>query len=298
MISKEILDIIIGLPAFNEEKNIASLIIEIQKLGYKVLVCDDYSSDNTGEIAKKLGAIVERHSRNLGYGGSIQTLFTKSRELNADILVTFDADGQHDFNDIPNLIKPIIEKKCNMVIGSRFLGKKSKMPKYREVGIKTLTKLANISDDIDVTDSQSGLRAYDNKAINSIFPSEDAMGVSTEILIKAAQEKLKIIEIPVEISYEGDTSTHNPTVHGLSVLGTTFKLVSIKHPLAFYGIPGFILLAIGMFFTVLTLTSFAETRTIITNQALLAVGSLVIGIVLLMTASILFSIISVVRERR
>jgi len=292
------LDVVVGLPAFNEEKNIASLIIEIQKLGYKVLVCDDYSSDNTGEISKRLGAIVERHSRNLGYGGSIQTLFSKSREIKADILVTFDADGQHDFKDIPSLIQPIIEKKCNMVIGSRFLDKKSKMPKYREVGIKTLTKLANISDDVNVTDSQSGLRAYDAKAINCIFPSEDAMGVSTEILLKASEENLKIIEIPVEISYEGDTSTHHPATHGLSVLGTTFKLVSIKHPLAFYGIPGFILLGIGLFFTVLTLTSFAETRTIITNQALLAVGCIVIGIVLLMTSSILFSIISVVRERR
>jgi glycosyltransferase involved in cell wall biosynthesis len=292
------LEIIIGLPAFNEEKNIASLIIEIQKLGYKVLVCDDHSSDNTGEISKKLGAIVERHSRNLGYGGSIQTLFSKSRELNADILVTFDADGQHNFNDIPSLIQPIIEKKSNLVIGSRFLGKKSKMPKYREVGINTLTKLANISKDVNVSDSQSGLRAYDKQAINSISPSEDTMGVSTEILIKAVQEKLKIIEIPVEVSYEGDTSTHNPAVHGLSVVATTFKLISIKHPLSFYGIPGFILLCIGLMFTVLTLSSFAETRTIITNQALLAVGSLVIGIVLLMTSSILFSIISVVRERR
>ena len=292
------MEIIIGLPAFNEEKNIASLIIEIQKLGYKVLVCDDHSSDNTGEISKKLGAIVERHSRNLGYGGSIQTLFSKSRELNADILVTFDADGQHNFNDIPSLIQPIIEKKSNLVIGSRFLGKKSKMPKYREVGINTLTKLANISKDVNVSDSQSGLRAYDKQAINSISPSEDTMGVSTEILIKAVQEKLKIIEIPVEVSYEGDTSTHNPAVHGLSVVATTFKLISIKHPLSFYGIPGFILLCIGLMFTVLTLSSFAETRTIITNQALLAVGSLVIGIVLLMTSSILFSIISVVRERR
>lgn len=286
------------MPAFNEEKNIAPLIVNIQKLGYNVLICDDASTDETANIAKKLGAVVVQHSKNLGYGGSIRSLFSKARELHCDILVTFDADGQHNFNDIKNLIQPILDDNADIVIGSRFLEKKSKMPKYREVGIKTLTKLANISGNLQVTDSQSGFRAYNKKSIQSISPSEDAMGVSTEILIKAAQEKFRIVEVPVEVSYEGNTSTHNPTVHGLSVVGTTFKMISIKHPLVFYGIPGLFFLALGSIFIALTLASFAETRTIITNQALLAVGSIVVGLVFLMTASILFSILSVVRERR
>jgi glycosyltransferase involved in cell wall biosynthesis len=292
------LEIVVGMPAFNEEKNIAALILNIQKLGYKVLICDDASTDLTGKIAEKLGAIVIKHERNLGYGGSIQSLFSKSRELNADILVTFDADGQHDFNDIPKLISPISENKADFVIGSRFLEQKSSMPKYREIGIKTLTKLANAAIDKDVSDSQSGLRAYNKKSINSIFPSEDAMGVSTEILIKAAQHKLRIIEVPVVVSYEGNTSTHNPAVHGLSVLGTTIKIISIKHPMMFYGIPGSFFLVLGLIFSLLAMSSFASTRTIVTNQALIAIGSTVVGLVLIMTAVMLFSIISVVRERR
>jgi len=216
----------------------------------------------------------------------------------ADVLVTFDADGQHNPNDISKLVQPIIDKNADIVVGSRFLDKKSSMPKYREIGIKTLTKLTNVVTDKNITDSQSGLRAYNKRSINLIFPSEDAMGVSSEILIKASQEKLRTIEVPVTVSYEGDTSTHNPTVHGLSVIGTTIKLVSIKHPMMFYGITGFVFLAIGLGLTVLTLNSFAESRTIMTNQALLAIGTIIIGLVLLVTGVILFSIISVVREKR
>jgi len=286
------------MPAFNEEKNLASLILKIQKLGYKVLICDDASTDLTSEIAEKLGAIVVKHERNLGYGGAIQSLFSKARELDTDILVTFDADGQHDFKDISKLIRPISEDKADLVIGSRFLDQKSSMPKYREIGIKTLTKLANVAIDKAVSDSQSGFRAYNKKSINSIFPSEDAMGVSTEILIKAAQNKLQIVEVSIVVSYEGDTSTHNPAVHGLSVLGTTIKIISIKHPMLFYGLPGFFFLGLGLIFSLLTLSSFANTKTIVTNQALIAIGSTVVGLVLIMTAVILFSIISVVRERR
>jgi len=290
--------IYVGMPAYNEEKNIASIIIKIKKLGYHVIVCNDASVDLTADISKELGAEVVNHNRNLGYGGAIQSIFAKARELDADILVTFDADGQHDSNDIPKLIQPILDNDADLVIGSRFLDAKSDMPKYREMGIKVLTKLTNISSDQDITDSQSGLRSYNKKCLNSIFPTEDAMGISSEILIKASQEKLKIIELPIIVSYDGDTSTHNPAVHGLSVVATTIKIISIKHPMMFYGIPGFVFLVIGLGLSVLALDSFVQTRTILTNQALLAIGSTIIGLVLLVTGIILFSIISVVREKR
>jgi glycosyltransferase involved in cell wall biosynthesis len=290
--------IYVGMPAYNEEKNIASIIIKIKKLGYPVIVCNDASSDLTADISKELGAEVVNHDRNLGYGGAIQSIFVKARALDADILVTFDADGQHNSNDIPKLIQPILDNDADLVIGSRFLDAKSDMPKYREMGIKVLTKLANISSDQNITDSQSGLRCYNKKCLNSIFPTEDAMGISSEILIKASQEKLKIIELPIIVSYDGDTSTHNPTIHGLSVVATTIKIISIKHPMMFYGIPGFVFLLIGLGLSVLALDSFAQTRTILTNQALLAIGSIIIGLVLLVTGIILFSIISVVREKR
>lgn len=292
------METLIGLPAYNEEKNIAALIVKIKNLGFKVLVCDDASTDSTADIAKSLGAIVVKHNKNLGYGGSIQSLFSKAREVNADILVTFDADGQHRPEDIGKLVQPILDQEADLVIGSRFLEKTSDIPKYREIGIKALTKLANTSSNLKLTDSQSGLRAYSKKAIQSIFPSEDSMGVSTEILIKGSQAGLKIVEVSVIVLYKGDTSTHNPTIHGMTVITATIKQISIKHPLMFYGFPGLGFLALGLFFTVLTLSNFAVSRTILTNQALLAVGNIIVGLVLIVTAIILFTIISVVRENR
>ena len=290
--------ILVGIPAYDEEKNIAPLILNLKKQGYEVLVCDDASNDQTCELSEQLGAIVIKHEKNRGYGGAIQSLFNKAREIKPDVLVTFDGDGQHNFRDIENLIKPIIESDSDLVIGSRFLDKKSHIPKYREVGIKTITKLTQISHNVNVTDSQSGFRAYSLKTLETIFPSEESMGISTEILIKAVEQNLKISEIPIVVSYEGKTSTHNPTSHGLTVIGTTLKFLSIKHPLIFYGIPGLVFLTIGLIFTVWTLTNFSETRAIQTNLALISLGSIILGVLLLLTSILLFSLISVVRENR
>ena len=292
------MEILVGIPAYNEEKNIGPLILNLKKQGYKILICDDASSDQTSELSEQLGATVIKHEKNRGYGGAIQSLFNKAREIKPDILVTFDGDGQHDYRDIENLVKPIVDNISDIVIGSRFLGKKSDIPKYREIGIKTITKLTNVSHNVNVTDSQSGLRAYSLKTLETIFPSEESMGISTEILIKATEQNLKISEIPIVVSYEGETSTHNPASHGLTVIGTTLKFLSIKHPLIFYGIPGMVFLAIGLIFTVWTLTNFSETRMILTNLALISVGSIVLGVLFLLTGIMLFSIISVVREKR
>ena len=290
--------ILVGIPAYNEEKNIGPLILNLKKQGYEVLVCDDASNDQTCELSEQLGAIVIKHEKNRGYGSAIQSLFNKAREIKPDVLVTFDGDGQHNFRDIENLIKPIIESDSDLVIGSRFLDKKSHIPKYREVGIKTITKLTQISHNVNVTDSQSGFRAYSLKTLETIFPSEESMGISTEILIKAVEQNLKISEISIVVSYEGKTSTHNPTSHGLTVIGTTLKFLSIKHPLIFYGIPGLVFLTIGLIFTVWTLTNFSETRAIQTNLALISLGSIILGVLLLLTSILLFSLISVVRENR
>ena len=113
--------LIIGIPAYNEEKNIASIITKLMKITDTIIVCNDGSNDLTSQISEKMGAIVINHEKNLGYGGAIRSIFLKAKELDGDILVTFDADGQHRVGDIENVIQPIIDKKADLVIGSRFL---------------------------------------------------------------------------------------------------------------------------------------------------------------------------------
>ena len=291
--------IVIGIPAYNEEKNIAAIIAKLQKSSYSVIVCNDGSTDMTGAIAEQMGAIVINHPKNLGYGAAIKSIFNKAREFAFDALVTFDADGQHKTTEITQVLEPILKGEVEIVIGSRFSNKKkSNMPKYRELGIKSITKLANVSLANKIKDAQSGFRGYSKKVLQNIYPLESGMGVSTEILLKASKNNFKIVEVPITVDYEGETSTHHPVSHGFSVVLSTMKFISIDHPLKFYGIPGLSFLAIGLFFIVWTLQAFSETRIIITNLALIGTSSTILGIILLVTAIMLFSMVIVVREKR
>ncbi|PXF26252.1 MAG: glycosyl transferase [Thaumarchaeota archaeon] len=291
--------ITIGIPAYNEEKNIALIITKLKKITDSIIVCDDGSSDLTGEIARELGAIVISHPKNMGYGAAIRSLFLKATELDLDGLITMDADGQHRIEDVNSVFKPINDEVADIVIGSRFLDKKSEeMPNYRKVGIKIITKVTNLSIKEKLTDSQSGFRAYNKKALQKVIPSDVGMGVSTEILIKASNLELKVAEVPIKVHYDVDTSTHNPVSHGTSVILSTIKFTSIHNPLKFYGIPGIIFLIIGLGFIAWTIQIYAVSQQIITNISLIGIGCIVLGAVLLMTAVILFSIVTVVSEKK
>ena len=287
-----------GIPAFNEEKNIAVLIIQLKKIVDEIIVCNDGSTDLTSKIAEELGVTVINHEKNLGYGAAIRSIFLKSKNLDGDILVTIDADGQHRIDDINKIINPIIDGKSDLVIGSRFLDEsEDEVPQYRKVGIKVITKITNTTMKKQLTDSQSGFRAYSRKVLNELNLSELGMGISTEILIKASSKNFRISEVPIKIIYTGDTSTHNPISHGSSVLLSTIKFTSIEHPLKFYGIPSIIFLAIGLFFIYFSAQYYTEVGRLSTNLTLIGAGTTLIAVVLLITAILLYSLVSVVREK-
>ena len=289
--------IIVGIPAFNEEKNIASIITKLSTIADTILVCDDGSTDLTATIAKKIGAVVIKHEKNLGYGAAIRSLFLKAKDLDGDVLVTFDADGQHRIDDIKNVTKPIVNQEADLVIGSRFLDESEKeVPQYRKVGIKVITKITNASIKKQLTDSQSGFRSYSRKIISELNPSETGMGVSTEILIKASSKNFRIVEVPIKIIYEGNTSTHNPITHGSSVIISTIKYTSLQRPLTFYGIPSVIFLIIGGVFSYLAIQFYVEVGRLNTNLTIISASTVLIGVVLLITAILLFSLVSIVRE--
>ena len=289
--------ITIGIPAYNEEKNIASIITKLKNITDSIIVCDDGSSDMTSEISKNLGAIVISHKKNMGYGAAIRTIFQKSVELDSDILVTFDADGQHRIDDVNKILQPLKNNEADIVIGSRFLDNETKVPNYRKIGIKVITQVTNASLKKKLTDSQSGFRAYNKQALTQISPSEMGMGISTEILIKASNKGLRIAEIPITILYHDDASTHNPVSHGTSVLVSTIKFTSIEHPLKFYGIPSIIFLIIGSAFTYSAVQYYVEIGRLNTNLTVIGAGAILIGLVLLISAILLYSIVNVVREK-
>ena len=291
------MNLVIGIPAYNEEKNIASIITKLKRITETIIVCDDGSSDLTSAISENLGAIVIKHEKNLGYGSAIKSIFLKAKNLDCDILVTFDADGQHRIEDIEKVITPIKNGNSDLVIGSRFLDDSEKeIPNYRKVGIKAITKLTNASIKKQLSDSQSGFRSYSKKVLNELNPSEVGMGISTEILIKASNKNFRISEVPIKILYDGKTSTHNPVSHGPSVIISTIKYTSIERPLLFYGIPSVIFLIIGLAFSYIAIQYYVEFGRLSTNLTIVGAVTVLIGTVLLITATLLFSLVSVVRE--
>ena len=291
--------IIIGIPAFNEEKNIARIITELSNISDEITVCNDGSTDLTSKIAEKMGAVVINHEKNLGYGGAIRSIFLKAKEIQGDVLVTFDADGQHRVEDIQQVLDPIINNNADLVIGSRCLDESEKeVPQYRKIGIKVITKITNATIKKQLTDSQSGFRAYSKEVLNNLNLSELGMGISTEILIKASSKDFRILEVPIKIIYSGDTSTHNPISHGSSVILSTIKYTSIEHPLKFYGIPSMIFFIIGVSFTYLSAQYYTEIGRLNTNLTIVAAGTILLAVVLLITSILLYSLVSVVREKK
>ncbi|RLI23522.1 glycosyltransferase family 2 protein [Candidatus Bathyarchaeota archaeon] len=292
--------IVACIPAYNEEESIAKVLVKTMKYVDKVIVCDDGSTDLTSEIAKTMGAEVIRHERNLGYGAALASLFREARNMNVDVMVTLDADGQHDPDDIPKLVKPILDGEADIVIGSRFLTKddSANIPAYRRLGIKAITKMTRMFAYTKITDAQSGFRAYGRKAIAVIQPSEYGMGASTEILQKASRHGLKVKELPIKTVYDERSSTHNPVRHGIEVISSIIKFASIRHPMLFYGLPGLLAILIAVTFWVWALQIFSTTRQLVTNIALIAIGASIIGLVLLTTAMILWVLISLLEGGR
>ena len=288
--------IVAAIPAFNEEATMARVVIGSGRHVDKVLVCDDGSSDMTGEIAERLGAEVVRHERNLGKGAAVRSLFDFAKRLGADIVVTLDADGQHDPGEIPKLVEPILSGKADIVIGSRSL-KEGEMPRYRRIGRAALDRATVAAGRIKVADTQSGFRAYSKAAIESLEVTEFGIGIDSEILMKAGD--LRLAEVPVGCKYKGlKGSTHNPVDHVLSVLGTIVTLVGERHPMTFLGLPGLVLISAGLYGWIWVINRYAEVQTLPTGTALISTILLLVGIFAVFAGLILFTISGLVKRYR
>lgn len=289
---------LVCIPAYNEEGTIADVIKGSLKFADRVLVCDDGSTDDTAKIARESGARVVSHKKNEGYGASIITLFDAARQENADVMVTLDGDGQHNPEQIPLLLNALKENNVDVVIGSRFLAESEGTPGYRKRGIKVITSAANLGTDFKVSDAQSGFRAYSKKAIQSIHPTETGMAVSTEILLKISNKGLNLTEVPISVSYGNNTSSHRPVPHGVAVLMNTLKFISVKHPIPFYGFPGIALIVIGSIIGYQFLDAYLNKQVIFLGSLMAAIILFLVGTILCVTAVILFSMATLMRERQ
>ncbi|MFC1801172.1 glycosyltransferase family 2 protein [Nanoarchaeota archaeon] len=196
------------IPAYNEEKLIVQVLQNLKKHNFQnIVVVDDGSEDNTFKLASKQKVKVLRHIINLGQGAALRTGIDHSLDNGAQIIVTFDSDGQHLAHDIPNLIKPLFNG-YDVALGSRFLNNKSKVPFVRKMFLKGGMVLFKLLYGAKVTDSHNGLRAFSRKAAEKINLTSNGMEHASEIIEEICKKKLKYKEVPVTIKYTDYSLKH------------------------------------------------------------------------------------------
>ena len=277
--------IIAGIPAYNEEKYIAAVVLKTRQYVGEVIVVDDGSTDQTGSVARLAGAIVIQHERNKGKGASIQTILAEVKKRNPDILVLLDADSQHNPDEIPSLIKAIFDG-YDLIIGSR-VQQSSNIPRYRRIGQRVLSYFCRILSGEKVADSECGLRAFSSRAINELKLTQNGFAVEAEMIAAAAERGLKIKEVPISAIYTKDGSTLNPLVHGLGNLVAIITMISERRPFLLFGLGGFILIMAGLMAGARVLYTVSTGGGIATGTALLSILFLIIGMFSVFTGIIL-----------
>jgi len=259
------MEICITIPAYNEEETIGSVISNIKKVmdenkyDYKILVVDDGSKDNTVKTAKELGAIVFSHPRNYGLAETFRTEMKKALELNPDIIVHIDADNQYLASDIPNLIKPIIDKKADIVLGSRFKGKIESMPLIKRLGNKAFSKVISNITKTKISDGQTGFRAFTKEVAKMNIQSDHTY--TQEQIIKAIKNKFKLTEVPAYFAKRKDKSRlmKNPFDYAIRAWVNILRVYRDYEPLRFFGYFGGVFITIGLLLGIWILITLLQT---------------------------------------
>jgi dolichol-phosphate mannosyltransferase len=282
---------IAAMPAYNEAHVIAEVIKGCKKYVDSVVVVDDGSTDNTVDIAESLGAYVVRHETNIGYGAALKNCFEAARHLGASAMVIIDSDGQHDPSEIPKLLEPL-KNGFDLVIGSRFVnGNGKNVPIYRKFGMKVLDVATYVAGGLNVTDSQSGFRAYGKRAIENIHLYDTDMSAGSEILIQAGDYNLKFTEVEIHCRYDLDNcSTEHPFIHGPRVLFRILKDMEYRRPLYYFAFPGMIMASTGFLMGLKFLQDYYMGGYLRFGPTLLMVMLTIIGAFMVFTGIILHAI--------
>ena len=280
--------VVVAMPAYNEERYIGTLVLKARKYTDEVMVIDDGSIDGTAEISRLAGAKVISHSKNKGKGVAVQSILGEVKKKIPDVLVLLDADSQHNPDEIPRLIKPVLEG-YDLVIGSRKDTKKS-IPFYRRIGQKILLHSTRILARNRISDSESGFRAFSRRAIAELKLSQKGFAIESEMIADAEEKGLKITEVPISVKYTKDGSTLNPIRHGLGVITQIMVMISERKPLFFFGILGGILTIAGFIAGIRTLEILRDVGVLPIGTVMLAVLFFIVGVFCIFTGIILHTL--------
>ena len=280
--------VVVAMPAYNEERYIGTLVLKARKYTDEVMIIDDGSTDGTAEISRLAGAKVISHSKNKGKGVAVQSILREVKKKIPDVLVLLDADSQHNPDEIPRLIKPVLEG-YDLVIGSRKDTKKS-IPFYRRIGQKILLHSTRILARNRISDSESGFRAFSRRAIAELKLSQKGFAIESEMIADAEEKGLKITEVPISVKYTKDGSTLNPIRHGLGVITQIMVMISERKPLFFFGILGGILTIAGFIAGIRTLEILRDVGVLPIGTVMLTVLFFIVGVFCIFTGIILHTL--------
>ena len=193
------------VPAYNEAGRLAATLRLLVVCGCPVVVVDDGSTDRTFEVAQAQAAWALRHVFNRGQGAALQTGLDFALRQGAQVLVTFDADGQHSVADLERIVRPILDGEADVVLGSRFLGQTIDLPPARRLVLKAGVLFTRVFSRIAVTDTHNGFRAFSRAAARRIRIRQDRMAHGSEILDQIRLSGLRFREAPVTIRYTPET---------------------------------------------------------------------------------------------
>lgn len=245
------MQVLVTIPACNEEKTIGALISKIHKVmkanryKYKILVVDDGSKDKTREVAKKAGAIVYSHPKNYGLAESFKTEIGQCLKLNADVIVHIDADLQYQAEEIPKLLKEI-KNGYDLVLGSRFKGKIEEMPLIKRLGNIAFSIVVSQITGLKISDAQTGFRAF-TKEVAVNVPITSKHTYTQEQIIRAVKQKFKVKEVPIYFAKRNGKSRliSNPFGYAIRALINIIRVYRDFEPLKFFGVVGGIILFVG-----------------------------------------------------
>jgi len=286
--------IIVGMPAYNEERYVGSVVLQARQFADEVVVVDDGSSDRTVQVARLAGATVVQHEKNRGYGAAVQAVLAEAKKRNPDVLVLLDADGQHNPEEISALVNAI-SAGSDVAIGARKM-RSEDIPAYRKFGQNIIAYFTRILSRSTLSDTESGFRAFSRKAIKMLEPKEPGMAISAETISEATAKGLKITEVPISAIYTKDGSTLNPVKHGIGVLNRVLVMISERRPLLFFGLAGGTAIVLGIVAGVIVLKALLTVSELAIGTALVSMLLITIGMLCIFAGVILNVLVKRIRD--
>jgi glycosyltransferase involved in cell wall biosynthesis len=285
------------IPAYNEELTIGSVVLKARGYVGNVYVVDDGSSDETARVAEAAGATVFRHPNNGGKAKAVLSAFSQIRTLGYDAVVMLDADGQHEPDEIPIVLGPVLDGSADMVIGSRYLNGGNGTPRHRRAGQIVLNKATEIGTMVHVTDSQSGFRALSSGALRNMNFMSSGYTLESDMINHLAEKGMRIAEVSVPPRYSAPNNhKKNPVAHGMGVLNGVVGFVGYRRPLLFFGVPGMVMALSGLVIGIMGISGFLIWNWLF--QGMAATLLVTVGTMLVIAGLTLNSLVALMKSSR